>query len=233
MTLSRPEVLNALSIDLINELSIHFIALSDDTDVRAIILTGEGRAFCAGVDLKEVAGADNAAGHFEWHGANSLMDIMRACPHPIIGAINGFAITGGLELALWCDFLIALQSAQFGDTHARVGITPSWGLTQLLPRVIGLRRAKQMSLTGALIDAQTAEAWGLVNQVTTDDNLLARAWNLATQIVQTDVGTMSKIKTLIEASQNSSLDEGLKQEVDVFDRHIKSVLTSRLEIPRS
>ena len=125
LTLSRSEVLNALSVDLINELSIYFIVLSDDSDVLAIILIGEGRAFCAGVDLKELAGTDSAAGHFEWHGANSLMDIMRACRHPIIGAINGFAITGGLELALWCDFLIASQSAQFGDTRARGGITPS------------------------------------------------------------------------------------------------------------
>jgi enoyl-CoA hydratase len=233
LTLSRPEVLNALSVKLIDELSIQIISLSYYTDVREIILTGEGRAFCAGVDLKELAGEDNAAGHLEWHSANSLMDIMRACPHPIIGAINGFAITGGLELALWCDFLIAAQSAQLGDTHARVDITPSWGLTQLLPRVIGLRRAKQMSLTGDLIDAQTAEAWGLVNRVTTDDNLLVCAWNLATQITQSDVETMSKIKTLIDASQNSSLDEGLKQEVEVFDRHIEGVSISRLEIPRS
>ena len=153
LKLARPKVLNALSIDLIKDLSTCVKALSDDPDIRTIILTGDGRAFCVGVDLKELAGSSNAADHFEWHGANSLMDIMRACPHPIIGAINGFAITGGLELALYCDFLIAAQSVRFGDTHARDEITPSWGLTQLLPRVIGVRRAKKMSLTGEMIGA--------------------------------------------------------------------------------
>ena len=183
-----------------------------------------------GVDLKELAGSSNAADHFEWHGANSLMDIMRACPHPIIGVINGFAITGGLELALWCDFLIAAQSARFGDTYARVGITPSWGLAQLLPRVIGVRRAKQMSLTGEMIGAETAQAWGLVNEVTTDQNLQQRAWDLAALIAQTDVTTMSKIKTLIDASINMGLDQGLKQEVSVFDCHIKGVLSTDIEI---
>lgn len=85
-------------------------------------MTGEGRAFCAGVDRNQLAGSSDAADHFQWYGANSLMDIMRVFPHPIIGAINGFAITGGLELALWCDFLIAAQRARFGRTHARVGL---------------------------------------------------------------------------------------------------------------
>ena len=160
------------------------------------------------VDLKELAVLLNAADHFEWHGANSLMDIMRSCPRPIIGEKN-FAITG-IKIALWCDFLIAAKSARFGDTHARVGITQPRGLAQLLPRVIGISRAKQISLIGEMIGAKTAQAWGLVNEVTIDQNLLQRAWDLAALIAEIDITTMGKIKTLVDASKNTGLDEGLK-----------------------
>ena len=159
LKLTRPKVLNILSIDLIKELSRHFKVFSDDPYIRAVILTGEGWVPCVVVDLKELVVLPNAADHFEWHGANSLMDIMRACPRPIIGAINVFAITG-IKLALWCGFLIAAKSARFGDTHARVGIIQSWGLAQLLPRVVGISGAKQMSLIGEMTGTKTAQAWG-------------------------------------------------------------------------
>ena len=159
LKLTRPKVLNVLSIDLIKELSRHFKVFSDDTYIRAVILTGEGWVPCVVVDLKELVVLPNAADHFEWHGANSLMDIMRACPLPIIGAINVFAITG-IKLALWCGFLIAAKSARFGDTHARVGIIQSRGLAQLLPRVVVISGAKQISLIVEMTGTKTAQAWG-------------------------------------------------------------------------
>ena len=199
ITLNRPEALNAMSHALVSALTQTIRNLSADTDLRAIILTGTGRAFCCGLDLKELA-TPGATQAFDWHGAGSLAATLRACPHPVISAVNGYAITGGLELALLGDFLIADPAAQFADTHARVGITPSWGLTQVLPRLIGINRARQMSLTGEFIDARTACGWGLVNEVVAEGALMPRARALATQIAETDRSTLGKIRALIAPS---------------------------------
>lgn len=223
VTLYRPEALNALSIALEAELCAAFRSLSDDPDVRAIVLTGTGRAFSVGVDLKELSSDPKGMAERNWHGPNSLASVMRACPHPIISAVNGFAVTGGLELALAADFLIGSDAAQFADTHARVGITPAWGLTQVLPRLIGINRARQMSLTGAYIGAEQALSWGLINEVTTADALVPRAQALAAEIAETDRETMSKIRGLIAASADTGLSDGLARELNVFDAHMPGV----------
>ncbi|MDK3072658.1 enoyl-CoA hydratase [Sedimentitalea sp. JM2-8] len=222
VTLNRPDKMNALSRQMVRALTDVLAQSSRDDDIRAIILTGRGRAFCGGLDLGEIAGPDGISG-FQWHGPDSLFAVAKACPHPIISAVNGFAITGGLELALLGDFLIAAETAQFGDTHSRVGITPSWGMTQVLPRLIGVNRARQMSLTGAFIDAGTALAWGLVNEVLPDHALMDRARELAGQIAETDVTTMREIRQLLALSAEHGLTEGMAQETDVFDRHIARV----------
>jgi enoyl-CoA hydratase len=166
VTLNRPEAMNALSRALRAALDGAMTELAADPGVRVVVMTGAGRAFTAGLDLKELGsdpdglGAANATGARE----NPVLAI-RQCPKPIIGAINGVAITGGFEVALACDVLIASSTARFADTHARVGILPGWGLSQRLSRVIGPYRAKELSLTGNFLDAPTALAWGLVNRV--------------------------------------------------------------------
>ena len=223
ITLNRPDALNALSRELISDLIATFRALSDDDDLRAIILTGAGRAFSCGVDLKELSQSEEVKSHFEWHGDDSLFDVVRACPHPLITAVNGYAITGGMEVAMMADFMIASDAAVFADTHSRVGITPSWGMTQVLPRLIGINRARQMSLTGEFVDAQTALSWGLVNEVVPADRLLDRARELAGQIAETDRSTMSRIRGLIADSAETSLTEGLARETEVFDGHMSQV----------
>jgi enoyl-CoA hydratase len=223
ITLNRPEALNAMSQALVASLTQVVRDLSAAPQVRAIILTGAGRAFCCGLDLKELATKPGALSAFDWHGSGSLASVIRACPHPIISAVNGFAITGGLELALLGDFLIADPKAQFADTHARVGITPSWGLTQTLPRLIGTNRARQMSLTGEFVDAETACNWGLVNEVTPEGQLMDRARALAVQISETDRSTMGKIRGLIGLSDQISLEDALTREAEVFDAHIAQV----------
>ena len=131
---------------------------------------------------------------------------------PIIGAINGFAITGGFELALLSDFMIAGESARFADTHARVGIVPGWGLSQKLPRIIGIQRAKEMSFTGNFIDAQTAGKWGLVNRVVPDDKLLETAQQLARDIASADPVAVMEIKRLIDQGYAGSLADGMMAE---------------------
>lgn len=222
LVLNRPEAMNALSRALIGALTERFRALSEDDSLRAIVLTGQGRAFCAGVDLKELSQAGDVSNALNWSGSDNLHDVIRACPHPVIAAVNGFAVTGGLELALMADFLIASPDARFADTHARVGITPSWGMTQVLPRLIGINRARQMSLTGGFVEAQTALDWGLVNEIATD-GVVARAQELAHQIAETDLKTMTRLRQLIGQSAETTLSEGLSQEVSLFATHIAGV----------
>lgn len=223
VTLNRPKQLNAMSLAMENEMRRCFRELSADTSLRAIVLTGAGRAFCAGVDLKELAADPAAKDQRIWHGPDSFAGIARACPHPIICAVNGFAVTGGLELALIGDIVLASNEAQFADTHARVGITPAWGLTQILPRLIGVNRAKQMSLTGEYIHADQAAEWGMVNEVVPARHLMTRALQLARGIAETDLPSADKIKGLIEESAETTYEEGLVREVIVFDAHMPGV----------
>ena len=175
LTLNRPEAMNALSRALRGELADAFNAVSADDEVRAVVLTGAGeRAFSAGVDLKELANADLKAAPLDAPSSDPV-EAMAACPKPVIGAINGVAVTGGFELALACDILIASTIARFAVTHIRVGILQGWGLSQLLSRMIGVSRAKEVSLTGNFIDAATSLAWGLVNRVVSRVELIPAA----------------------------------------------------------
>ncbi|WP_353216698.1 enoyl-CoA hydratase, partial [Sandarakinorhabdus sp.] len=160
-------------------LAAAFLDLEADDSVRAIVLTGAGtRAFTAGLDLKELGqqglGAANAAGPDD-----NPVKAIEQTGKPVIGAINGVAITGGFEVALACDVLIASENARFADTHARVGIMPGWGLSQKLSRLIGPYRARELSLSGNFLDAATAERWGLVNRVVPAADLVAAATALA------------------------------------------------------
>ena len=221
LTLNRPEALNALSLALEDCLKQAFRDLSTDDAIRAIVLTGAGRAFSAGVDLKELE--QTGTGPRDWLGPDSLFQIVRACPVPTIAAVNGFAITGGLELALMADFMIAAPEARFADTHARVGLTPSWGMTQALPRRIGEARARQMSFSGAFVEAAQALEWGLVNEVVPADQLLPRARAIAGEISQTDPLTLTRIRDLIAAGSGLPIEQALAREAEVFAQHIQTV----------
>jgi len=195
ITLNRPEARNALSGEVIRQLRRQVHAAEDDRDVDVIVLTGADPAFCAGLDLKELGGGGSALADT---GAAGGADRASRGPlpptaKPIIGAVNGAAITGGFEIALNCDFLVASERARFADTHARVGIQPGWGLTVLLPQAVGLRRARQMSATGNFIDAETALAWGLVNHVVPHDELMPFTRRLANDVVSNDQAAVRQI----------------------------------------
>src|SRR5882672_11430868 len=172
LTLNRPESMNALSQALRMALVEAFAELSNDEDTKVVILTGAGRAFCAGLDLRELSATGMTAKDAVVGGPTDIVRAMEAFDRPIIGAINGFAITGGFEVALACDILIASSAAQFADTHARVGVMPGWGLSQKLSRTIGIYRAKELSLTGNYLSAEQAAEWGLVNRVVAPEALL-------------------------------------------------------------
>ncbi|MEE4281679.1 MAG: enoyl-CoA hydratase [Pseudomonadales bacterium] len=219
VTLNRPDALNALSMALRNAIADTFDQLEADPDVQVIILTGAGRAFTVGLDLKELGGEKPADAAVS---SRDLSDAIGALSKPVIGAVNGFAITGGFEIALMCDFLIASPNARFADTHARVGVVPGWGLSQRLPRLIGINRAKELSLTGNYLDAETACAWGLVNRVVPAEELLSTCEALARDIVSTDPVTRGEIRRIMDAGWAATLDEGLQLEDTASRAHSKS-----------
>ena len=194
ITLDRPEARNALSSEVLRLLHAHLTAAEHDEAVGVIILTGADPAFCAGLDLAELGstarnlGAETSGEPRRGRGPFPMVT------KPLIGAINGAAVTGGLELALNCDFLIASERAKFGDTHARVGVMPGWGLTVLLPQAIGVRRAREMSFTGNFISAGEALDWGLVNRVVPHDELMATARRIATDILGNDADGVRQIR---------------------------------------
>jgi len=204
ITLNRPESRNALSRDLRRELPKAVAAADARDDVDVLILTGADPAFCAGLDLKELGSGGNtdaAAPREDYRGA------VPPTTKPLIGAINGAAITGGFELALNCDFLVASERARFADTHTRVGIQPGWGLTVLLAEAVGVRRAREMSATGNFLDAQTALTWGLVNHVVAHDELLPFCRSLAADIVSNDAAAVRQIMATYDEGSLTTADE--------------------------
>ena len=213
VTLNRPEAMNALSRALRSAIYETFTALDADDSVRAVVLTGAGRAFTAGLDLKELGSDPNGLRAANATGADeNPVKAVELCRKPVVGAINGVAITGGFELALACDVLYASTEARFADTHARVGILPGWGLSQKLSRLIGLHRAKELSLTGNFLDARTAETWGLVNRVFAPEALLPAARALAADIASIPPGTLAAYKQLIDEGFARSFGEGMAHE---------------------
>ena len=200
VTLNRPEAMNALSKALRAELAAVMKQLDTNDSVGAVVLTGAGtRAFTAGLDLKELGSQAGALGAANDQAPESNpVKAIEQCRKPVIGAINGVAITGGFEVALACDVLIASENARFADTHARVGIMPGWGLSQKLSRVIGPYRAKELSLSGNFLDAATAERWGLVNRVVPAADLVPTAIKLAQDMASIDPEASAFYKRLID-----------------------------------
>lgn len=204
ITLNRPEVRNALSGALRSALIRVGLELDADPSVEVMILTGADPAFCAGLDLKELASGENDLSRPAEDTGERRVPFPQT-GKPVIGAINGVAVTGGLELALNCDFLVASDRARFADTHARVGVQPGWGMSVLLPEAVGLRRAKEMSSTGNYVDASTALAWGLVNHVVPHAELLPYCRQLGVDIVSNEsAGVQALFATYDEGSETTA-----------------------------
>ena len=207
LTLNRPGKYNALTAELIAGLARLVAELAADDSLRALVLTGADPAFCAGLDLVELG-----------NGAEFSPDALAGLAGltiPVIGAINGVAVTGGLELALACDFRIGSERARFADTHARVGVTPAWGLTARLPQAVGQSWARQMSATGDFVDAATALRIGLINELVPHDSLLDRAVQLARNVTTTDSGTVTRIRELYDLARDESGGRTLAREVEL------------------
>ena len=224
LTLNRPEARNALSRELRAALVNTLAELRQRDDAGVVIVTGAGAAFCAGLDLKEMASlTDDSGAMQEVLNASDIANAMQDFDRPIIGAINGFAVTGGFELALACDVIIASTEARFADTHARVGVMPGWGLSQKLPRTIGLYRAKELSLTGNFLSATQAEAWGLVNRVVAPEELLPTCRALARDMLSCDQQALRQILRTIDAGFTATLGQGLQIEAQTAAAHAQRV----------
>ena len=213
VTLNRPDKMNALSLALRDRIATTFRELAQDGETRVVILAGNGRAFCAGLDLKEVGSGAARVGDSFAPEDNPVAAVAQF-PGPVIGAINGVAITGGFELALACDVLIASTAARFADTHGRVGLYPGWGLSQRLSRIIGISRAKELSLTGNFLDAATAERWGLVNRVVEADALLPSCRALAQDMLSLVPGFLADYKRLIDDGYAMNFADAMKLEAE-------------------
>jgi enoyl-CoA hydratase len=234
ITLNRPEARNALNGDLLEAL-IHAVASADADDaVDVLVITGADPAFCAGLDLKAVASGDPRL-----LGTAPTKDTpvpdrgpFGTLVKPLIGAINGYAITGGFEIALACDFLVASEHARFADTHARVGLQPWWGLTVALPQAIGFRRAREMSATSNFIDAQTALDWGLVNHVVPHDELLPFTCKLAADIVSSNQAAVRRILATYDDGELLAGREAWLLEADVAEGWMSGAAAADLEANR-
>lgn len=209
LRLNRPERLNTLSISLRKALIAEVARLEADPAVRVLILTGNGRAFSAGLEVSEWDSADGPAAG-AW--AHDPVAALRGFSGPVIGAINGLCVTGGLELALACDLLVAAQGARFADTHSRVGLLPGWGGSVRLAERVGLARATELALTARFLSDQEALDWGLINHLVPPEALLPTALDLARQSLAAPAGGVEAYKALLRKGAGVPYDQALEIE---------------------
>jgi enoyl-CoA hydratase len=212
LTLNRPKSRNALNRELIAALDAAIERYAADESLAVLVLTGADPAFCAGLDLPELSqrGAPPMGG-------GEMIHALAGLGKPVIGAVNGPAVTGGLELALACDFLIASERATFADTHARVGVLPGGGLSARLPQAVGLRLARQMSYTGDYLGSARALASGLVNEVVEHNALLGRALEVAGTIAANHNELVQELKSIYSRGSLSTLADALAIETEAAE----------------
>ena len=207
LTLNRPEALNALSPSLFVELRQHIDSIAEQTEeIGCVILCGKGRSFSAGNDLKAIqAGEVAPSRHFQ----AETLDAIESLPQPVIAAVQGHCYTGSLELALACDLMVTAESAKLADTHGKWGMSPTWGMSQRLPRRVGLLAAKEMMFSGRVVRGAEAAAMGLANRCVPDDELMSAALAMGRGFLQNSWFTLRADKMLVNQGLNHTLADGL------------------------
>jgi 2-(1,2-epoxy-1,2-dihydrophenyl)acetyl-CoA isomerase len=219
ITMNRPEAANALNVDMAKDLMHAALRCSEDSAIRAVILTGAGRLFSGGGDLKSFAAhGENMPYHLKevttyLHAAVSRFTRMDA---PVIAAVNGTAGGAGMSLCCFCDLVLAAESAKFTMAYTRVGLTPDGSSTYFLPRIVGLKRALELTLTNRLLTAQEAMEWGIVTKVVPDANLQAEADALAAQLATGAPGAFGGVKRLLHSGWNETLETQMELETQVI-----------------
>ena len=227
LTLNRPRALNSISPQMIDDLNAALDTLEGRATLSALVMTGAGRAFCAGANLKaarsRMQGQDAAADNTQF-----LDDLRRILlrieqfPAPVIAAVNGLALAGGLELVLACDLVVAAEGATFGDAHANYGLVPGGGSSVRLPRRIGPTRAKYLLYTGEFLPAATLDAWGLVNRVVPDDDLHAGVTALADSLAAKSPLGLRRMKRMVDDGLEQSSAAALRYELALNAQHAAS-----------
>lgn len=217
LTINSPRTMNALNSELLGELECALYALDLDDGVKAVVLTGAGeKAFVAGADIKEMSSMNAHEGHRFGLMGQRVMLLIGRMRKPVIAAVNGYALGGGLELALACDFIYASEKARLGFPEVTLGIMPGFGGTQNLARLIGANRAKELIYTGRMITADRALAWGIVNEVFTADELLAKANETAVAIAGVGTLGVAYAKDAISNGLNMTREDGFRYEASLF-----------------
>lgn len=220
ITLSRPEALNAITRKMLEELKSALDDAAGDDDVGVVVLTGAGRAFSAGVDLKELGNrkleAGGVGGSLD-EPARALLKAIQKTPKVVIAKINGFCFTGALELALACDLIVCADEAKFGDTHAKFGLRPTWGMSVRLPQAIGRRRARELSFTARTFTGVEAAEWGLANRSVPLEQLDDAVKSLADEILPNSRESIAAYKVLYNKGGRRTEKKALKfEEKEVF-----------------
>jgi enoyl-CoA hydratase len=217
VTVNRPRALNALNILAFAELKQCFETLAQDKTVRACIITGSGeKSFVAGADISEITEMDMAAGRDLSFNGNAVFSMIEAMHFPVIAAVNGYALGGGCELTMACHIRIASERAKFGQPEINLGLTPGYGGTQRLPRLIGRGRALDLLLTGRMITAQEAFDWGLVNYVVAPEELMNTAKKLAQGIAEKSGSAVRSMLEAVHTGIQLPLDQAIQVEVQHF-----------------
>lgn len=210
LTLNRPDKLNALTVGVFQELRKHVIDLGKDASINCVLLRGAGRCFSAGHDLADISEGE-AVPSPGWH--SETLRMMEKLAKPVIAVVHGHCYTGALEVALAADFILAADTAKFGDTHARWALTPIWGMSQRLPRRVGIATAKKLMFTAETVRADEALRIGLCEAVYAEADVFTQAEKMAREILQNSPFSHAANKRLLEATDARALDAGLQYEV--------------------
>ncbi len=221
LSINRPEALNAISNEVITLLQEGLDRAENDSHIRAVILTGVGRGFCAGADLKAVNGSSASSNEFR-RLFGEVLNRIEAFDKPVIAAVNGIAMAGGFELVLCCDLVIATESARLGDGHANYGLLPGGGGSVRLPRRIGRNRALEMLYTGDMFDASQLASWGLINHVVPDAQLHKEVARLAARLADRSSLGIARMKRLVRDTAEQTIATGLSLELLYSALHEKS-----------
>jgi enoyl-CoA hydratase len=216
LTFNRPEVLNALNTTVATESLDALQSIKDDPKIRVLILTGAGRSFVAGADIAEMNAKNAEAARVYSELGHRFMNTLQDMAQPVIAAVNGFCLGGGLEVALACDIRIASESAQFGLPETILGIIPGWGATQRTARLVGPSKTKELIFTGRRIKAAEALAMGLVNRVVADEELMDTVNEMAAAMCRQGQTALRAAKKVINRGMDLNLDEALRLEIDTF-----------------
>ena len=216
---NRPDKLNALNREVLAELEAVLAAAREDTAVRALVLTGTGeKAFVAGADITEFQGLSAGQAEALSRRGQQLFDAIEGSPIPVIAAVNGFALGGGCELAMACHLRFASSNSRFGQPEVKLGLIPGYGGTQRLPRLVGRGRALELLLTGAMIDAATAHAWGLVNRVVEPGELRDATQTIAEAILAVSPVAVAHCLAAVTGGDGQPIGRGLELEASLFGR---------------